>query len=46
MQEGLILRCNPEWIAFGPPLITTVAQADEMVDVFLKCLAAELRKSK
>jgi len=46
MQEGLILRCNPEWIAFGPPLITTIAQADEMVDVFLKCLADELGKSK
>ncbi len=45
LDAGLILRCDPDWIAFGPPLITTLEQADEMVDIFIKCLADELRGS-
>lgn len=43
LDAGLILRCDPNWIAFAPPLITTIEQADEMVDVFTMCLAEELR---
>jgi adenosylmethionine-8-amino-7-oxononanoate aminotransferase len=42
LDAGLILRCDPDWIAFGPPLTTTMAQAEEMVDVFLACVRAEL----
>ncbi|GAG46058.1 unnamed protein product [marine sediment metagenome] len=42
MDAGLILRCDPNWIAFGPPLITTLDQADEMVDIFVRCLADEI----
>lgn len=42
MDAGLILRCDPNWIAFGPPLITTLDQADEMVDVLVRCLADEI----
>ena len=42
LKRGLILRCNPEWIAFGPPLTTTIEQADEMVDIFMACLREEL----
>jgi len=41
LEEGLILRCDPHWIAFAPPLCMTTAEADEMVDVFLRCLKAE-----
>jgi adenosylmethionine-8-amino-7-oxononanoate aminotransferase len=42
LEAGLILRCDPDWIAFGPPLTTTTAQADEMVDIFLACVRAEI----
>jgi adenosylmethionine-8-amino-7-oxononanoate aminotransferase len=42
LEKGLILRCNPDWIAFGPPLNTTIPQADEIVDVFMACLKEEL----
>jgi len=42
IEEGLILRCDPDWIAFAPPLTTTVEQADEMIDIFIKCIKAEL----
>jgi adenosylmethionine-8-amino-7-oxononanoate aminotransferase len=42
LNKGLILRCDPHWIAFAPPLITTLAQADEMVDIFVDCVKEEL----
>ena len=42
VADGLLLRCDPNWISFAPPLITTTEQADEMVDVFLKCVRDEL----
>ena len=40
--KGLILRCDPDWIAVAPPLITTQAQAGEIVDVIMEALRAEL----
>jgi len=43
LAAGLILRCDPDWIALAPPLITTLAQADEMVDLLVSCLRDELR---
>ncbi len=46
LNKGLILRCDPNWIAFGPPLITTLAQADEMVDIFIECVKEELVRGK
>lgn len=42
LEAGLILRCDPNWIAFGPPLITTLEQADEMMDIFVKCVRQEI----
>lgn len=42
VEAGLILRCDPDWVAFAPPLTTTTEQADEMTGLFIKCLAAEL----
>jgi adenosylmethionine-8-amino-7-oxononanoate aminotransferase len=42
LDAGLILRCDPDWIAFAPPLTTTLAQADEMVDLFAGCLRKEM----
>ena len=44
--EGLLLRCDPNWIAFAPPLIMTLAQADEMVDIFARCVKDELHNGK
>lgn len=41
LDRGLILRCDPHWIAFAPPLCMTIAEADEMVDVFVECVKAE-----
>jgi adenosylmethionine-8-amino-7-oxononanoate aminotransferase len=31
LQHGLLCRFDPNWIAFGPPLISTSDQIDEMV---------------
>ena len=45
LEEGLILRCDPDWIAFAPPFITTIEQADEMVNIFIKCLKDELNSN-
>ena len=33
MQNGLLLRFDPHWIAFGPPLIVTEAEIDQMVAI-------------
>ena len=42
LDAGLILRCDPHWISFAPPFITTIQQADEMLDIFLRCVADEI----
>jgi len=42
-DAGLLLRCDPNWIAFAPPLIMTIAQADEMLDIFIQCVRDELK---
>ena len=44
IEHGLILRCDPHWIGLAPPLTMTVAQADEMIEVFLKAVGEELRE--
>ncbi len=33
LAHGLLFRFDPHWIAFGPPLITTADQIDEMVAI-------------
>jgi adenosylmethionine-8-amino-7-oxononanoate aminotransferase len=33
LANGLLCRFDPNWIAFGPPLIVTAEQLDEMLDV-------------
>ena len=42
IDAGLILRCDPHWIAIAPPLIMTLDQADEMIDTIVACLRLEL----
>lgn len=44
LRRGLILRCDPHWIGLAPPLIMTLEQADEMIDVFVKAVGEELRE--
>ena len=43
LKSGLILRCDPNWISFAPPFITTLEQAGEMVEIFKKCLKDEIK---
>jgi adenosylmethionine-8-amino-7-oxononanoate aminotransferase len=42
-EAGLLLRCDPDWIAFAPPFIMTIDQADEMLEIFFRCVRDELR---
>ena len=46
LDKGLILRCDPNWIAFAPPLITQIDQADEIVDIFVQCVREEIQNGK
>jgi adenosylmethionine-8-amino-7-oxononanoate aminotransferase len=41
LEQGLILRCDPSWIAVAPPLITTLEQADEIAGILVRCVKAE-----
>ncbi len=34
LEKGLILRFDPDWIAFAPPLIMSDAEMDQMMDIF------------
>jgi adenosylmethionine-8-amino-7-oxononanoate aminotransferase len=33
LENGLLFRFDPHWIAFGPALVVTAEQIDEMVDI-------------
>ena len=44
-RRGLLMRANPDWIALGPPLISTKADIDKMleiVDASIKEVQAEI----
>jgi adenosylmethionine-8-amino-7-oxononanoate aminotransferase len=38
LEHGLLCRFDPHWIAFGPPLIVTAEQIDEMVSILDRSL--------
>jgi adenosylmethionine-8-amino-7-oxononanoate aminotransferase len=42
LANGLLCRFDPHWIAFGPPLIATAEQIDEMVAILDRSLAEVL----
>jgi adenosylmethionine-8-amino-7-oxononanoate aminotransferase len=42
LDNGLLCRFDPHWIAFGPPLVSTAEQIDEMVDVLDRSIAEVL----
>jgi adenosylmethionine-8-amino-7-oxononanoate aminotransferase len=37
LEKGLILRFDPHWIAFAPPLIISEDETDKMMDIFEEC---------
>jgi adenosylmethionine-8-amino-7-oxononanoate aminotransferase len=45
LTRGLILRADPDWIAFAPPLIITQDEADILFDTFAESLKEELGAS-
>jgi adenosylmethionine-8-amino-7-oxononanoate aminotransferase len=44
LENGLLCRFDPHWIAFGPPLVVTAEQIDEMVAILDKSMGQELEK--
>ena len=42
LANGLLCRFDPHWIAFGPPLIVTAEQIDEMVAILDRSLGEVL----
>ncbi len=42
LANGLLCRFDPHWIAFGPPLISTAEQIDEMVSILEESLGEVL----
>ena len=37
-RRGLLLRANPDWIALGPPLISTQVDIDRMLEIIDACI--------
>jgi adenosylmethionine-8-amino-7-oxononanoate aminotransferase len=46
IEKGLILRADPHWIAFAPPLIVSESEVDTMMDIFSDCVTEVLRTAK
>jgi adenosylmethionine-8-amino-7-oxononanoate aminotransferase len=44
LANGLLLRYDPHWIAFGPPLIVTAEDIDQMVAILEQSIREVLRK--
>ncbi len=42
LANGLLCRFDPNWLAFGPPLVTTAEQLDEMVDILDRSIGEAL----
>jgi L-2,4-diaminobutyrate transaminase len=42
LSHGLLCRFDPHWIAFGPPLIVTAEQVDEMAAILDRSIGEEL----
>ena len=45
LERGLLCRFDPHWIAFGPPLVSTAEQLDEMVAILEASLSDVLNSS-
>jgi adenosylmethionine-8-amino-7-oxononanoate aminotransferase len=44
LRNGLLLRFDPNWIAFGPPLIVTETDIDRMVEILELSIREVLRE--
>ncbi len=44
LANGLLCRFDPHWIAFGPPLVSTAEQIDEMVAILERSIDEVLHK--
>ncbi len=44
LDNGLLLRFDPHWVAFGPALIVTEADIDQMVDILEQSIREVLRE--
>jgi adenosylmethionine-8-amino-7-oxononanoate aminotransferase len=44
LRNGLLLRFDPHWIAFGPPLIVSEHDIDQMVDILEQTIREVLRE--
>ena len=42
LANGLLCRFDPNWIAFGPPLVSTAEQIEEMAAIFEQSLGETL----
>ena len=42
LANGLLCRFDPNWLAFGPPLVTTAEQIDEMVELLDRSIGEAL----
>ncbi len=45
LAHGLLCRFDPHWIAFGPPLVATAEQIDEMVAILDRSLGEVLNET-
>ncbi|MCI0456849.1 MAG: aspartate aminotransferase family protein [Gemmataceae bacterium] len=45
LEHGLLSRFDPHWLAFGPPLISTAEQIEEMVGLLDRSLGEVLAES-
>ena len=46
MEKGLILRFDPHWIAFAPPLVITEEEIDEMINIFQESVQEVVKEVK
>jgi adenosylmethionine-8-amino-7-oxononanoate aminotransferase len=46
LAKGLLCRFDPHWLAFGPPLVVTAEQLDEMVDILDRSMGEVLAELK
>ena len=44
LRNGLLLRFDPHWLAFGPPLIVTESDIDQMVEILERSIREVLRE--
>ncbi len=46
LENGLLTRFDPDWIALGPPLILTEDQADEIVSILDQSISEVLAQNR